>query len=352
MQGWTRLMQLNHFHPYDYKADVAQRARANYFGSLYKHIDRCWTEDAKRIPTLVSMDMIGKGGNAENVVSVFNDGGVILHKGRNCPSAETLGAFHSLRAGERRENPVWSFNIPNDQIQSMVFVGPMKRGVRIELSSDPNAFAQHSQFLVTLIRDIKRGDRICVPQIEESKNTNDWVGRFRRHEGDNDNYLEYQVSRIRLEVPSSNLNDFYSKVMRGLQWTPRFNSKTHYHGLSKNLAGPMIGMRCLGKRCDSKFILQADTASPCHGWHDNWVSKWFSEEHRDQMRCPSGQFMRRLQCREKYCDDMRIYCFKPNNSCKVGGSQTSHFWIDESGSGGRCSPGAVITGIQCHGDLL
>lgn len=89
-------------------------------------------------------------------------------------------------------------------------------------------------------------------------------------------------------------------------------------------------------------ILMIGTA---YAYTGTMYTPWHSEENQPAM-CADDTVLTRLECKGRYCDDVRGKCVNPP---KQHGLYTYTPYSSEEEGGNYCPNGYYITGIDCHG---
>jgi len=119
------------------------------------------------------------------------------------------------------------------------------------------------------------------------------------------------------------------------------------------------GMGCKGRYCDQARlhllgIMVAYGYLDYSGWiSDNTGKRYaWNEETVDQVAdCPKGQVITRIECRGRYCDDLRLECAAPVSWVvdPLGKPWVGKNWFSEEGSARQdCPTGFAMVGLECQ----
>ena len=100
-----------------------------------------------------------------------------------------------------------SNNFDNDQARSMLLVGPLSAGFKVEVSDSRTDWCADDYSALILTKDLPSGTDTCVDSFERSRTTTYWTQSF--WEMSAYDKLDGKVSRVRMDDtgnPSSELN--------------------------------------------------------------------------------------------------------------------------------------------------
>lgn len=137
--------------------------------------------------------------------------------------------------------------------------------------------------------------------------------------------------------------------------SPRFSEENGGNSAS----GAIIQISCFNDFCDDKnfhfhdkvvnepviFFLSFFRIVVPKTWTD-----WFSEESSGRT-CPDNTIVSRILCSGRYCDDMRLGCSPVLSNFRIIDSVTSDgsFFSEEGKNWGNCPNGYYVYGIDCRG---
>jgi len=119
------------------------------------------------------------------------------------------------------------------------------------------------------------------------------------------------------------------------------------------------GVGCQGRYCDEVRLhllgVKVDTTQLAYSdWiSDNTGAKWpWNSETFDQVaECPMGQVITRIECRGRYCDDLKLECATPLSwkVDSIGRPWHGADWFSEEGAGSQdCPTGFAMVGLECQ----
>ena len=234
---------------------------------------------------------------------------------------------------------------PNDWVKSVRFKGPLQKGTWLQLSDSGKYFAGDDAVNIMLEKDLADGEySTCVNLNGEHFASNGLRVRYSTYNG-----LSGKVSNMMIREPAFGDGDLTVKLLRNLEWTPKFSEENG--GYSPNWVAPVVGLSCSGNRCDDKWLLQARASSCRAGGQQvqDWTD-WISEE-TDWARCPNGWIVGRMQCRGRYCDDIRLGCYRPPSGCELDSNVPLKGIRARAGEEEMCPTGWVMVASQCYGSF-
>ena len=113
------------------------------------------------------------------------------------------------------------------------------------------------------------------------------------------------------------------------------------------MKGPISKVRCKDRHCGS---LSLESYLPIAEKQDNifegrpiWT-KWFSTtSDHSRAECPGDFLVNQVQCRGKYCKEVRLSCRRLRNGFLTERRASS------STQGGQCQDGSFVKGMICRG---
>lgn len=167
--------------------------------------------------------------------------------------------------------------LPNDEAKSALFKGPLPKGTRVEISSDPDHFSKESNLVITLQRDLEEGEEVCYFEFERNRNDCNFKGGYARTKGSlNGKSSIYSVENPTSDDDSPTGRAWYLGVTDGLKWSTKFSEEDGGLSLGYTSAGPLVGLGCTDRFCDDNVVLKA-TSSRCSS-SGSYETSSFSEE--------------------------------------------------------------------------
>jgi len=146
------------------------------------------------------------------------------------------------------------------------------------------------------------------------------------------------------------------------KWSRYFNERKYNPNPVGDVRRPISSIKCHGKYCGTKQLLYykkvqdslgdtLDSEDVLKSGPSRWTG-WFSEEggkNKNRQFCPTDSLVTKIQCRNSFCDDMRLECTKVSNHFR-----RHHYWYSSqssiTSSQASCpNNDDVIVGVQCHG---
>lgn len=134
------------------------------------------------------------------------------------------------------------------------------------------------------------------------------------------------------------------------EWTPPFSDE----GGEGSCNGLVKGFHCTDRYCDN-LKLECATGWDVDSQSGQWTH-WFTDGSPSTGLwspstglCPQDKFVTKMQCRNRYCDDVRIFCAKVPNSVHSN-CRWRDWQSDESGP--KSFPeGSFMKGARCSGSF-
>jgi hypothetical protein len=118
------------------------------------------------------------------------------------------------------------------------------------------------------------------------------------------------------------------------------------------------GLRCKGRYCAELAVVSmgvtVDLASTSKsGWiSDNTGAKWAWNDNADSNAadCPAGTIVTHIECRNSFCDDLKLTCAPPRawTTDQVGEPWHGLDWFSEEEGKQDCPDGFGMTGLECR----
>lgn len=161
--------------------------------------------------------------------------------------------------------------------------------------------------------------------------------------------LQLNCVRVEYEPP----NDPWKSLVRGENTVTKsrwFNDEDG--GYSFAMTGPLGGIGCRGNNCDEKRLIGTKRSEwAAFDFSDVSWTGWFSEEGIAEANCAADRLVIEVQCRESYCDEMRLGCARLVQGYRInGGVVLQSPWFSEEDDEGYCPDGTYVQGIMCDGD--
>lgn len=149
-------------------------------------------------------------------------------------------------------------------------------------------------------------------------------------------------------------------VVANAQWTRfdrggKIRTSSHLFSEEQVYSGrqtaPIAGIFCSGRYCDSKrlIIIRDGNSSPVQET-GHWT-RWFTDGNTAWADCPPDMLVNEVQCRGRYCDDMRLQCGRLNDNYRVQAFDLRFAnWFSEEEGERLCPDGYYLWGMACRGD--
>jgi len=313
-----------------------------------------------RYPNFISVDWVNRGDALailEDIHTGVSDPLVKLFDNQNCLHENVFEAPVPAAGGWAQYN-TGNSDIRNDEAESMMLRGPLPAGTRIHLAGHPAYLAQESALVITLKQAIPSNQFYCITRFNQDWDTAVVKGHYTKIGADG---VEGKVSRMRIEVPSSATEKYYTEITKDLGWTGVFSDDKGEctddgRCRSEPLDAPIIGLHCSGNHCDDKRLLQASRASACYSEH-YVLSPFFSEEEvtvggislfSKEQHCGANRYVGRVICKDSNCDNMQILCFQTSSKCQIDNDAVKVVRGIDDNQDNYCDPGAIVTGMGCE----
>lgn len=139
----------------------------------------------------------------------------------------------------------------------------------------------------------------------------------------------------------------YKRHNKNIKRTPVFSEEGS--GYSGRQTVPIAGIICEGDYCDNKRLVvvrEGETAPLMDSGH--WT-RWFTDGNPSSANCPAGMLVNELQCSGRYCDDIRLQCGNLNEDYRiVSGRETLTDWFSEEEGERLCPDGYYMFGMECR----
>jgi len=146
------------------------------------------------------------------------------------------------------------------------------------------------------------------------------------------------------------------------KWSRYFNERNNNPNPVEVVRRPISSIKCHGRNCGTKQLLYYKKVRDSSGdtlysedvlksGTSRWT-EWFSEEggkNRNRQFCPTDSLVTKIQCKNSFCDNMKLECTKVGNHFR-----RHHHWYSSQSSITRSQASCpnnddVIVGVQCHG---